>query len=218
MNTTATRQNASQMTTVYRDFTPQEAWEDTNPVLPKSKVWTWRDIPDNWKFAPVEGLTPAKMVMALYRELHNAPLTAGMFGLLDNYLIAVTRLDPSRLDDRPSDLVCKVIPYTSAPKRYGIGHDYDQDSHQEREERAKQYTALVHKFKTELGPKYPQMVLRDLLHAWETSDKAFSTFYRRCTDASVSQMYLRLYNASKETKTAPTMAEKVAQIEESLHY
>ena len=57
------------------------------------------------------------------------------------------------------------------------------------------------------------MALRDLLHAWETTDKAFSTFYRRCTKASVTQMYARLYNLSKETKTAPTMAEKIARIE-----
>lgn len=211
MNTTATRHTAS-LQIIYRDFTPQEAWEDTNPVLPKSKTWTWRDIPDNWRFAYLQETTPTKVVLALYRELHNAPLTVGMYALLDNYLIAVERTNPAILDDRPSNLVCKVIPYTSAPKRYGIGHQYDQDGHKERQERARQYKALVEKFNTDLAPKYPQMVLRDLLHAWETSDKAFSTFYRRCTEASVSQMYLRLYNRSKETVSVPTMAEKVANL------
>lgn len=202
--------------TVFRDFCPVEPWEDENVVLPKSKVWTWRDVPDNWRFAPLQETTPAKTVLALYRELHNAPLTVGMFTLLDNYLMAVTRIDPNNLDDRPSNLVCKVIPYTSAPKRYGIGHQYDQDDHKERLERERQYKALVDKFETELRPKYPNMVLRDLLHAWETSDKAFSTFYRRCTEVSVSAMYLRLYNQSKETPNVPTMAEKVSKIETEL--
>lgn len=213
MNATTTRKTAS-LQTIYRDFCPVEAWdEQQNIVLPKSKAWTWRDVPENWRFAPLQETTPAKVVLALYRELHNAPLTAGMYTLVDNYLMAVTRIDPDNLEDRPSNLVCKVIPYTSAPKRYGIGHIYDQDTHGERLERERQYKALVDKFDNELSPKYPQMTLSDLLHAWETSDKAFSTFYRRCTEASVSAMYLRLYNLSKETRTVPTMAEKVAKLE-----